>query len=55
VAESVTVRHAVTGEERRVRKGAVLHFVNQGFEVLDAAGRKKAKQPTPAASDNKEN
>ena len=55
MAEFVTVRHAVTGEERRVQKGSAPFFVNQGFEVLDAAGRKKAQQPATASDTKKEN
>lgn len=56
MAEKVTIRHPFTREERTVRKGSVPFFVSQGFEVLDAAGRKKAQQPTtpnPAAGDGK--
>lgn len=52
--DAVTVRHPETGETREVFRGSLAGFVNQGFEVLDAAGRKKAQQPTPA-SEKKEN
>lgn len=55
MAEFVTVRHEVTGEERRVSAKAAAAGFFPDFVVLDAAGRKKAKQPTPAASDKKEN
>jgi len=52
VADSVTIRSPF-GEERRVPEGAVPYFTNQGFVVLDSAGRKKAQQQHPAtASDN---
>ena len=42
----VTIRNEVTLEERTVPAGAVQFFTNSGFVVLDAAGRKKATQPT---------
>jgi len=44
----VTIRNEVTLEERTVPAGAVPFFVNpeSGFVVIDAAGRKKAQQPT---------
>ena len=34
-----SIRHRDTGEERTVPEAAVPFFVNQGFVVLDSAGR----------------
>lgn len=54
MAEYVTVRNNA-GEERQVPKSAAPFFTNQGFVVLDAAGRKKATQPAPAIDNSKGN
>lgn len=57
MAEYVTVRHRVTGEELTKPKTAVdLGFFPE-YDVLDAAGRKKAAQPAtaPAVTAKKEN
>lgn len=42
----VQLRHPETLEVRTVSEAAVPFHANQGFVVLDAAGRVKAKQPT---------
>ena len=54
VAEYVTIRHRATGEELQKPKAAVERGFFPGYEVLDAAGRRKAQQPTTASSDKKE-
>jgi hypothetical protein len=53
VADNVTIRNEF-GEEKRVPRAAVERGFFPGYEVLDAAGRRKAQQPT-ASSDKKEN
>lgn len=47
------LRNPSTLHEREVPDEAVPFFVNQGYVVLDAAGRVKAQQSTTTASDNK--
>ena len=41
-----TLRKPTTLEEVTVDESAVPFFVNQGYEVLDSAGRKSPHQPT---------
>jgi hypothetical protein len=56
VAE-VTIRYEPTGEELTLDETSVPGFVrpeNPGWVVLDAAGRKKANQPSPATTDKKD-
>lgn len=47
-----TLRHQATLHEVEVSDEAVPFFINQGYVVLDAAGRVKAQQPA-TGSDNK--
>lgn len=42
----VQIKYPATEEERTVPAGAVSGFTNSGWVVLDAAGRRKAQQPT---------
>lgn len=44
--DDVTIQYPPTEETRVVNRGAVGGFTNSGWVVLDAAGRKKAQQPT---------
>ena len=48
-----TIRHSETKEERTVPEAALPFFVNQGFVVLDSAGRVSGPATT-AAADKKE-
>ena len=50
--ETVTVRNDL-GEERQVPKAAVPFFVNQGFKVLDSAGRVNSKATSAATTSEK--
>ena len=52
MADYVTIRHAVTQEERRVGKAAVPFFVTQGFKVLDSNGRVSASATTAAKKES---
>ena len=51
--ETVTIRHP-QGEERVVPKGALPFFVNQGYVVLDSAGRVNSKATSTADTSKKE-
>ena len=51
VADTVTVRNDL-GEERQVPKAAVPFFVNQGFKVLDSAGRVSASATAAAKKES---
>ena len=51
--ETVTVRNNL-GEEREIPKTAVPFFVNQGYEVLDSAGRVNRKATSAATTNNQE-
>jgi hypothetical protein len=43
----VTIQYPPTGETRTVMAGAVAGFTDEhGWVVVDAAGRRKAQQPT---------
>jgi hypothetical protein len=50
----VTIKYPPTEEERTVARGAVSGFTNYGWVELDAAGRKKAHQPTSSTTSAKE-
>lgn len=57
LTEIVTIRYEPTQETREVPRGAVSGFVNEhtpGWVLLDSSGRKRAHQPTPAATSSKE-
>jgi hypothetical protein len=47
-ADDVTIRHPGTLERRTVRRSALPFF--PGWELLDKAGRKAARQPDSASS-----
>ena len=51
--ETVTVRNEF-GEERQIPKSAAPFFVNQGFKVLDSAGRVNSKATSAATTSNQE-
>jgi hypothetical protein len=44
--ELVTIQYPPTGETMERPRGSLLGFTEYGWVVLDAAGRKKAVQPT---------
>lgn len=46
LTELVNIKYEPTEETREVQRGALGGFTNHGWVVLDAAGRKKASQPT---------
>ena len=51
VADYVTIRDEVTGQERRVATSAAKFFVSQGFKVLDAKGHVSASATTAATKE----
>lgn len=55
LSELVLIRNRETLAEREVPRGALAFFVNdeQPWEQLDAAGRRKAQQPS-ASNNSKE-
>jgi hypothetical protein len=55
VADSVLLRNPDTGEELTRPKAAAPFFINQGYVVIDAAGRENPKATAAAATVKKEN
>jgi hypothetical protein len=55
VPEFVTIRNPRTQQEKDVLKTSLPFFVNQGYVVLDAAGRVNSKATSAATSKKEEN
>lgn len=52
--DTVTIRRQSTGEEREIPAAAVPFFTNQGYVVLDSAGRVNPKATSAPSTDSKE-